>query len=136
VMAGLRSVLATMQALLTDPDAARQPTPETWSAAQYVDHTISVIVECVEEVASVAGQAVGAVPTSCQTALEFLEAVDRDLDGHNLDQMTLETSFATLTATDNLLHALHDAEHHALDIRRGYAGFGLARGKELYTTVR
>jgi hypothetical protein len=136
VMAGLGSVLTTMQDLLTDPDVDVRPGAETWSAAEYVDHTISVIVECVEEVAGVAGLSVGETPTSCQTISQFLEVFERDLDSRDLDQLMIEAPFAVLTATGNLHHALHDAEHHALDIRRGYARLALARGTDLHTTVR
>ena len=136
VIADLRSTLLAMQALLSDPDADRRPAAETWSAAEYVDHTILVIVECISEVAEVAGLAVGAAPTNCQNSLQFLATFGEDIAGHDLDGVFLEVSFATLTGTHNLLHALHDAEHHLLDIRRGYARFGLARGEDLYTTVR
>jgi hypothetical protein len=50
--------------------------------------------------------------------------------------LTLETPFGQVTGTSNLLHAVHDLEHHALDIRRGYAKLSLQRGEDLHTVTR
>jgi hypothetical protein len=136
VMAGLHAVLLAMRSLLSDPDADRRPAAETWSAAEYVEHTLAVVVECVQEVADVEGLPVGDAPGTPDETLQFLAAFERDLEGRDLDRLMLAAPFATLTGIGNLLHGLHDAEHHALDIRRGYAGFALARGEDLHTNVR
>lgn len=136
VVAGLRAVLAAMQGLLADPDVDRRPAAETWSASEYVSHSIYVVQETVEEVAVVAGQAVAAAPVDCAEAQAALDALLAGLTGAQLDELTLDAPFATISARDNLSHALHDLEHHLLDIRRGYARLALARGDDLHTTAR
>jgi len=134
--AGLRAVLGAMEALLRDPDVSRRPAAETWSAAEYVAHSIDVLQEVVTEVADAAGVRVPTVATDCATAIIAVDELVEVLVDIDLDSLSLEAPFATLTGTDNVLHALHDLEHHLLDIRRGYAGFALERGDALHMNVR
>jgi hypothetical protein len=134
VMSDLRSVILAMQVLAGDGNAGRRPGAGIWSASEYVDHTISVVAECCEEVAEAAGVVVGERPSSCERALDFMQAFGFAVGSIDLDRVTIEAPFATLTATGNLHHALHDAEHHCLDIRRGYATFALASGDVLHTS--
>lgn len=134
VGAGLRAVLTAMHDLLTDAD--QRPAPETWSATEYVTHSIAVVTECVAEVADAAGLPAPAPPTDCPAALAAVDALLAGPAGPQLDTLTLDTPFATITARDNLCHALHDLEHHLLDIRRGYGRIALTRGDDLHTTVR
>jgi hypothetical protein len=136
VAAGLRAVLTAMHGLLADPDVDQRPAPETWSASEYVAHSIYVVQETSAEVAGVAGRAVAIPPTDCASAQAVLDALLAGLTARQLDELTLDAPFATISARDNLLHALHDLEHHLLDIRRGYARLALARGDDLHTTVR
>jgi hypothetical protein len=132
----LRSVLAAIGELQGDPEAGRQPAPGTWSAIEYSAHALHVVVECISEAREAAG--LGAVPDPVDVAgaIAAVDAVFAELSDRRLDGIILEVPFGTLSARGNLLHALHDAEHHALDIRRGYAGFALARGVDLHTTQR
>ena len=134
VIRDLRSVILAMQGLVDDRNAKRRPQPGVWSAAEYVDHTIAVVAECCEEVAEAAGVAVGDRPSSCESTLDFLQAFSVAVAGCDLDRVIIEAPFASIAATGNLHHGLHDAEHHALDIRRGYATFGLASGVDLHTS--
>jgi hypothetical protein len=136
VHAGLRAVLTAMDGLLADPDADRRPAPETWSASEYVAHSLHVVQETAEEIAVAAGQDIAAPPTNCASALAVLDALMAGPAGQQLNDLKLDTSFATISANDNLLHALHDLEHHLLDIRRGYSRIALTRGDELHMTVR
>jgi hypothetical protein len=133
---GLRAVLSAMEALLRDPDVDRRPAAEIWSAAEYVTHSIDVVQEVIAEVADAAGVQVPTIAVDATTAIVAVDELVELLVDTDLDSLSLEMSFATLTGTDNLLHALHDLEHHLLDIRRGYAAFALARGDALHTTVR
>jgi hypothetical protein len=50
--------------------------------------------------------------------------------------LRIDAPFGQITGIDNVLHAVHDLEHHALDIRRGYASLNLERGDELHTVRR
>ncbi len=125
-----------MNNLLADPDADQRPAAETWSASEYVAHSIYVVRETAEEVAGVAGQAAAAIPADCASALAVVDALMDSPAGQHLDELMLEAPFATISARANLLHALHDLEHHLLDIRRGYARIGLTCGDDLHTTVR
>jgi hypothetical protein len=136
VSAGLRAVLTAMHGLLTNPDADRRPTATTWSAVEYVAHSIDVVAETVGEVADAAGLPMPAPPTDCPSALTALDALLAGPAGPQLDELMLTTPFATISARDNLHHALHDLEHHLLDIRRGYGRIALTRGDDLHTTVR
>jgi hypothetical protein len=133
---GLRAVLTAMHDLLTDPDADQRPAATTWSASEYVAHSIDVVAETVAEVADAAGLPPPTPPTDCPTALAALDALLAGPAGPQLDELMLTTPFATITARDNLYHALHDLEHHLLDIRRGYGRIALTRGDDLHTTVR
>ncbi|HEY3748331.1 MAG TPA: hypothetical protein VGL80_03955 [Pseudonocardiaceae bacterium] len=133
---GLRAVLAAMHDLLTNPDADQRPAEGTWSAAEYVVHSIHVVAETVAEVADAAGVPPPTPPIDCPSALAALDALLAGPTGPQLDTLTLVTPFATITARDNLYHALHDLEHHLLDIRRGYGRIALTRGDDLHTTVR
>ncbi|HEX5400884.1 MAG TPA: hypothetical protein VFX16_01135, partial [Pseudonocardiaceae bacterium] len=136
VVAGLRAVLTAMHCLLTDPDVDQRPAPETWSATEYVEHSLFVVRETAEEVAVAAGQAVATPPTDCMGALAIVDALVAGPAGRRLDELMLDTPFATISARDNLPHALHDLEHHLLDIRRGYSRIALTRGDDLHTTAR
>jgi hypothetical protein len=135
----LRSVLTAIGELLGDPEAGRTPAPGTWSGAEYGAHALHVVAECVAEVCEAAGLKAVPDPADAAAAIAAVDAVDAvlgELVDPLLDEITVEAPFATLSIRDNLLHGLHDAEHHVLDIRRGYAGFALARGDNLHTTQR
>jgi hypothetical protein len=132
----LRSALKTVGELQDDPEADRKPAPGVWSATEYSAHAMHVVAETVSEVRDAAGMRVVAEPTDAKGAIAAVDAVFRELTGSRLDEITVEAPFATLSLRGNLLHALHDVEHHVLDIRRGYAGFALARGDDLHTARR
>lgn len=134
--AGLRAVLLAMNTLLNDPDGDRRPSADVWSAADYVAHSIDVVQEVLTEIADAAGWPAPPAATDCTTAIAALDQLLESRTSQDLENVSLETSFATLTGTGNLLHALHDLEHHTLDIRRGYASFALARGEDLHTNAR
>jgi hypothetical protein len=136
VAGGLRVVLGALDVLLRDHDVDRRPEPETWSAAEYVAHSIEVVRESVMEVAEVAGLTVDVAATDCLGMIAAVDVLIGGLADRDRELLLLEAPFATMTATGVLLHALHDLEHHVLDIRRGYARFGLARGEDLQTAVR
>jgi hypothetical protein len=132
----LRSVLAVIGELQGDPEAGRQPAPGTWSAAEYSAHALHVVAECIAESREAAGLSAIPDPADVAGAIAAVDAFFGELTGRRLDETTLEVPFGTLSARGNLLHALHDTEHHVLDIRRGYAGFALDRGDDLHTTRR
>ena len=136
VIAGIKAAVVAILRSLDDPQAGRRPAAQTWSAQEYANHTMLVVVECVTEVVGAAGIDVAAAPADIRELVGYLERFAARVEGRDLGAIRLETSFATISGTDNLLHALHDAEHHLLDIRRGYARLALARGEELQTTVR
>jgi hypothetical protein len=132
----LRSVLAVIGDLHGDPEAGRQPAPGTWSGAEYSAHALHVVAECIGETREAAGLEAVPEPADAAGAIAAVGALFGELTDRRLDGITLEVPFGTLSARGNLLHGLHDAEHHVLDIRRGYAGFALARGDDLHTTRR
>lgn len=132
----LRSALKMVGELQDDPEAERKPAPGTWSATEYSAHAVHVVAETVFEVRDAAGLRAVAEPTDVKNAIAAVDAAFRELTGSRLDEITVEAPFATLSLRGNLLHALHDVEHHVLDIRRGYAGFALARGDDLHTAQR
>ena len=132
----LRSALKMVGELQDDPEAEREPAPGIWSAADYSAHAVHVVAETVSEVRDAAGLQAVAEPTDVKSAIAAVDEVFRELTGSRLDEITVDAPFATLSLRGNLLHALHDVEHHVLDIRRGYAGFALARGDDLHTTQR
>jgi hypothetical protein len=132
----LRSALTMVGKLQDDPEAERKPAPGIWSATEYSAHAVYVVAETVSEVRDAADLQAIAEPSDVKSALAAVEAVFSELAGSRLDEITVEAPFAKLSLRGNLLHALHDVEHHVLDIRRGYAGFALARGDELHTVQR
>ena len=67
------------------------------------------------EIADAAGWPARSAATDCTTAIAALNQLLENRTTHDLERVLLETSFATLTGTGNLIHALHDLEHHTLD---------------------
>jgi hypothetical protein len=132
----LRSALTVIGVLLDDSEAGRKPAPGTWSAAEYAAHAVHVVAECVAEGRDAAGLEAVPDPADVTGAIAALDEIFDSPARLDLDGITVDAPFATLTVRGNLLHALHDVEHHALDMRRGYAGFALARGDDLHTVQR
>jgi hypothetical protein len=132
----LRSALKLVGELQEDAEAERKPAPGTWSAAEYCAHAVHVVAETVSEVRDAADLGAVAEPANVRSAIAAVDVVLSELTGSRLDEIMVEAPFAALSLRGNLFHALHDVEHHVLDIRRGYAGFALARGDDLHTVQR
>jgi len=133
---GLVRTLTELEELAADPDAQRRPAPEVWSAAEYIEHCLHVLAESLTEVAEAARVPFGEPAASCAAGAAAVRLLALLVPSAKLAALSIEVPFAQITGTDNLLHALHDLQHHALDIRRGYAHLNLRRGEDLHTVSR
>jgi S-DNA-T family DNA segregation ATPase FtsK/SpoIIIE len=154
VVARLRSLGDRWAAVFANPAELlrARPAPETWCAVEYAEH-VTYALGAIEWAAGefVAGRSPDwdAEPKDLAGQFEHeshdcerfdVSATLRELDAaaHSMagfaEQLTAEELGRTANYTETLVlttaavvrHALHDAEHHLLDIRRGIAGLRLA----------
>ncbi len=127
----LDTAYADLERLLDHPDADRRPAADTWSAREYVDH-------CVEVAAVMLGWVAELTHGETQEEFDDLEACRRAVAAL-VPPLTEAQRAAVLpdqyqqpvTVEWLLRHLLHDAEHHVLDLRRGYASLGMADHPEI-----
>ena len=121
---------AELQRLRDHPDADRRPAPDRWSAREYVDHCVEVaevILGWVEDLTGSARHNIVDLVT-CRDAIALLIPPLAE------DQraMVLHGKYRQPVTVEWLLrHLLHDAEHHVLDLRRGYATLAMADYPEI-----
>ena len=133
--AGLAAALGALASLLDHPDADRKPTRRPGRRG-YVEHCVEVTHALLEYVARAPGRPAPA-PLSdldacvgvCHNVVPALTADDRGVV--LADEYSFDVSVEWIVR-----HLLHDLEHHALDIRRGYAGFALADQPVVATVER
>lgn len=124
--ARLDAAYAELERLLEHPDADRKPSPETWSAREYVDHCIEVAGALLEWASETAGA--GPV-TPPRDLAECRQAVAATVPTYTETQRARirEGEYKQPVTVEWLIrHLLHDTEHHVLDLRRNYAGMGRA----------
>ena len=127
----LDAAYADLERLRDHPDFDRRPAPETWSAREYVDH-------CVEVAAVILGWVGDLTDGGARKELRDLAACRRAV-ALSVPPLTEDKRAAVLhgeyqqpvTVEWLLCHLLHDAEHHVLDLRRGYASLAMANHPEI-----
>ena len=116
-------------------DASERPGPEIFSATEYVQHSVEVIEGILGYIATVIGIQAPRVD-DLGTAVRVAQAI---LPSITADQRAalLRDKYRFPASVDWLLqNLLHDLQHHALDIRRGYARITMSTLPEVYTSRR
>lgn len=129
--ARLDAAYAALERMLDHPDAGRRPAPETWSAREYVDHTVEVSGVILEWVSTTAGGTPPATPTDLAGCRRVVDEVVPPLAPAQRAAVLHDTYPHPVTVEWLVRHLLHDTEHHVLDLRRGYARLGMADHPEV-----
>ena len=127
----LDTAYADLERLRNHPDSDRRPAPETWSAREYVDHCVEVATVILDWVGELTDRGVRHELrdlASCRRAVALLVPPltegQRDAVLHGQYQQPVTVEWL-------LRHLLHDAEHHVLDLRRGYATLAMVDHPEI-----
>lgn len=127
----LDAAYADLERLANHADFDRRPAPETWSAREYVDHCVEVTTVILDWVGDLTDRGVRHELrdlAACRRAVALLVPPLTEsqrvavLHGQYQQPVTVEWL---------LRHLLHDAEHHVLDLRRGYATLAMADHPEI-----
>ena len=122
---------------LTTPDVLRRPVPEMWSIAEYTDHVREVLFGMrflLDTAVRQPGADLGASPESRFDAEPRPIEIESALAGIGREAIALRQSLSKLPPDDSawtvildgtevdphwiVRHAVHDATHHLLDIKR------------------
>jgi hypothetical protein len=122
----LVAALEALAALLDHQDADRRSSPETWSAAEYVQHVCEVTQALLAYVADVTshprpGPVSDLADAGCAVSalVPVLSTADRAAVVRGVYSYPVTVEWV-------VRHLLHDVEHHVLDLRRNYARMALA----------
>ena len=119
-----RTVFELLEKLARDRHHARRPVNDTWSADEYLAHCLDMVSETI-------GVIVGGDPhggpniRDLREAAAATEVLVRDLTPNQRGVVLPFEAAFPVTPTWMIQHLLHDLEHHAWDIRRGYAALQL-----------
>jgi hypothetical protein len=128
-------VYESLQQLERHHDSGRRPEEETWSGTEYAEHCVDGADQILAICNRGAGRPESASVTSLSEAAAATHELMGDLSDSQWDAVTDGWSFE-VPVRGALIHLLHDLEHHALDVRRGYAKLALADGIEVATNRR
>lgn len=129
--ARLDAAYATLQRLLDHPDACRRPAPETWSAQEYVDHTVEVTGDLLQWACTTAGITRPEPPTDLAGCRRAAAEVVPAFTAAGRAEVLPDAYPQPVTVEWLVRHLLHDTEHHVLDVRRGYAKLAMSDSPEI-----
>lgn len=129
--ARLDAAYANLERLLDHPDADRRPAPETWSAREYVDHTVEVTGGLLDWACATAGVQGPPPPDDLAGCRRAVSTVVPSLTNEQRAEVLHDTYPQPVTVEWLVRHLLHDTEHHVLDLRRGYARLAMAELPEV-----
>src|SRR5689334_12702115 len=132
----LGEVFVQMGSLVEHPLAGRQPGEGTYSAEQYVTHSVEITAELLEFVTRVTDIDEETGIVDLDTARAAAGRVTAQVTGDRRDALLTDVYPFAVSAEWVVLHLLHDLSHHVLDIRRGLAKVALADLPERYTIER
>lgn len=132
----LDEVFVQLGSFLEHPLAGRQPEEGTYSAEQYVTHSVEITAELLEFVTRVTDIPEETGIVDLTTARAATQRVTTQVTGERRDALLADVYPFEVSAEWVVLHLLHDLSHHVLDIRRGLAKVAMADLPERYTVER
>ncbi|WP_446665060.1 hypothetical protein [Flexivirga sp. B27] len=118
--------IAMLRSLVDDPRATERPTPETWSTDEYTAHCLELLGESISVIDTGKPEPRCAIADLADGLVKARSLLD-SVAGTDLHRPIDVGGDFPATPAWMLHHLLHDLEHHALDIRRGYAKLELQR---------
>lgn len=127
----LTAAYADLERLLDRPDADRRPEAETWSACEYVDHSLEAAAVILGWVADLTGGDALEELTDLAACREAVAVLVPPLTEAHRGAILIGQYQQSVTVEWLLHHLLHDTEHHVLDLRRGYASIAMDNHPEI-----
>ncbi|TDE88180.1 DinB family protein [Occultella glacieicola] len=130
----LDRVLVRLGAEASRDRAAERPSPETWSALEYLTHCMEMVGETIVVIREGRVEPRARVRDVEDAAAQLRELLREVADG-DADRAIELGGPGPVTPAWILAHLQHDLEHHLLDMRRGHARLEL-EGAEGATVQR
>ncbi len=135
VASSLRASYAELDSLRSSHFADQRPDVDTWSGVEYAEHVLDGTNTVLHEVSVALARP---TPENCPDLASASAAAVALYTGLNPSEQRLPCPFmgAPTSVAGLIVHLLHDAEHHVLDVRRGLASRALASFPDVITVNR
>jgi hypothetical protein len=131
VAAALERAIGVLHDLQSRPQAAQRPAPEVWSAVEYGDHVVDGVNRVIDLVTAALARPAAVPVRDLRSARVAAAGLARALSAVDL-RVLCPFDGAPTDVGLLMLHLLHDAEHHVLDVRQGLASLALAASTAVY----